>query len=298
MPREQAAIVMTVNINTGNSKKHIIAPTKDTTTIDIFYLSVGLYSVNLGCDGEIQNSVTLSKTNTMKKFLVIIAIILFSPKLIGQDPALLENDWYLEKIIMDSEEYERPYPNFQAILNANTEILIIDHSTCEEGFGSMIQYVGTNIFTIDDSSVVLIGVCGDPDINAFMQFHYQIYLEDNNFAKNPFTYTIENTGSYKTLTVINGDGDVAIYGDQLLNAETFTAPAFKVYPNPTTDYLFIKSQGDLSAYQLYDLNGRKVQKSNLSGTETRMDLSKLPSGLYFLRLYSEETSYTYKIVKE
>ncbi|WP_203296328.1 T9SS type A sorting domain-containing protein [Luteirhabdus pelagi] len=234
----------------------------------------------------------------MKKTLVLlIAIGLFCPRLFGQDPTLLENEWYLEKIIMASEEYERPYSDFEALFNASSETLVVFHPYCEEGFESLIEYEGEDIFTIDDGGVALIGICGDPDVNAFMQLHYQVYLEGE-IAKNPFSYTIEDDGSHKTLTVSNADGDLAIYGDQLLNSEAFTALPLQLYPNPTTDFSFVKAQSGLLNYQLFDLNGRLVAEQQLSGTETRLDLSELPAALYFLRVQSEKATHTYKVVKQ
>ena len=97
----------------------------------------------------------------------------------------------------------------------------------------------------------------------------------------------------------NENGDLAIYGNEPpLDTDTFPLSSIQIYPNPTSDFLFVKAQSGLLDYQLFDLNGRLVTEQQPSGAETRVDLSELPAALYFLRLQSEEGTRTYKIVKK
>lgn len=63
-----------------------------------------------------------------------------------------------------------------------------------------------------------------------------------------------------------------------------------VYPNPARTALFFKSESDAvveGQVQMFDATGRRVLSRSVSGQplrQTRVDVSQLPSGVYFLRL--------------
>ncbi len=59
----------------------------------------------------------------------------------------------------------------------------------------------------------------------------------------------------------------------------------KIYPNPTSNYLFIELptvNNDL--YSIYDINGRLLLKGDLASENNRIDISKLNSGVYILKV--------------
>ena len=60
---------------------------------------------------------------------------------------------------------------------------------------------------------------------------------------------------------------------------------FAVYPNPTKDFVFIKSdKGDINSVTIYDMSGRVVLRQNNVGSLIRMDVESLSSGVYFIDL--------------
>ena len=67
-----------------------------------------------------------------------------------------------------------------------------------------------------------------------------------------------------------------------------------VYPNPTKDILNIVTDLDVKA-SLYDMTGRML-RSNI--TEKQVNLSNLPSGVYFLNIEHEGNIYNKRIIKE
>ncbi len=81
------------------------------------------------------------------------------------------------------------------------------------------------------------------------------------------------------------------------------AEATKVYPNPASDRVFVKSQnlrGDVAEIQLTDLSGKicaeaefDVFNSNLNG---QIAVGHLPAGLYFLTLKNDNQSFTKKVI--
>jgi len=67
-----------------------------------------------------------------------------------------------------------------------------------------------------------------------------------------------------------------------------------VYPNPTKDILNIMTDLDINA-KLYDMTG-KILKSNI--IDKQINLSNLPSGVYFLNIEHEGNIYNKRIIKE
>lgn len=65
-----------------------------------------------------------------------------------------------------------------------------------------------------------------------------------------------------------------------INAETFVK--FDMYPNPTSDNLFINSQGSHN-FQLFDQVGRTIV-SSLFINQVSINISTLPKGLYLVKV--------------
>lgn len=80
----------------------------------------------------------------------------------------------------------------------------------------------------------------------------------------------------------------------------------KAYPNPTTDYLTLEvSDISLSSlsYYLYDMNGKLMQRVNITSYQTTIAMQNLPSAVYFIKVVMSQGSSTqevktFKIVKK
>lgn len=90
------------------------------------------------------------------------------------------------------------------------------------------------------------------------------------------------------ITVITTDiGDIK---SSLFSAE--------IFPNPANDILNIVSDSEIISYELYDAVGRlMLNDSNVSNTESLVNVSSLKHGMYMLRLNTMNGSGTYKIIK-
>jgi hypothetical protein len=73
-----------------------------------------------------------------------------------------------------------------------------------------------------------------------------------------------------------------------------------VYPNPATDKITIKiAEGQApSQLSMMNLNGEEVLTCSLIKPKTQIDISNLPSGVYFVRLTSDRTAEVGKFVKQ
>ncbi len=73
----------------------------------------------------------------------------------------------------------------------------------------------------------------------------------------------------------------------------------KVYPNPATNYIYIKSSLNLQYLNLeiYDINGRMVSfYEHLFNQHLSINISDISSGIYFLKIKNKEFEANYKII--
>lgn len=84
-----------------------------------------------------------------------------------------------------------------------------------------------------------------------------------------------------------------------LNNTVFTKDnTVKLYPNPTADNVTISAKGMVKSVALYDIQGRLLQVTTPNNTQTTLNLSAQPSGLYFVKIITEEGSVVEKLVKQ
>ena len=71
-----------------------------------------------------------------------------------------------------------------------------------------------------------------------------------------------------------------------------------VFPNPTSNFVSIKSKNTIKSIQLFDAQGRLLQTNFSSQKETKLDISEKANGVYFLKIKSEVGVNIEKIVKK
>jgi len=73
---------------------------------------------------------------------------------------------------------------------------------------------------------------------------------------------------------------------------------FRIYPNPTKDYIQIENKGNIQikSISIHDVNGNEIQKHAHPSKE--LDVKKLPAGIYFIQIETEQGICTERIVVE
>ncbi|CAH8281452.1 putative secreted protein (Por secretion system target) [Mariniflexile fucanivorans] len=92
------------------------------------------------------------------------------------------------------------------------------------------------------------------------------------------------------------------YSSVPLSVTSEEAVKIKMYPNPVQNDLYMSLEAaNLSLKDtkitIYTLNGQKVMQTNPIETKVKMDVSKLSSGVYILKINDSSKSITRKIVK-
>lgn len=87
-------------------------------------------------------------------------------------------------------------------------------------------------------------------------------------------------------------------GSGNLSTENFTSKRFTLYPNPTTEFVYINTDENLTTYMVYDATGKEVQQGTFEG-HYKINLQSLNKGLYYIQISTAKgNTETSKIVKQ
>ncbi len=67
-----------------------------------------------------------------------------------------------------------------------------------------------------------------------------------------------------------------------------------VYPNPSSDYIYIVSDEDVVSYEIYNINGQHIKSGKYKG---QISVKELTNGMYFIRINLKAASTTAKFIK-
>lgn len=98
-------------------------------------------------------------------------------------------------------------------------------------------------------------------------------------------------------------GDKAVYflnvttnGDGSVGIDDMAENNVSVYPNPVADVLNISFNGEIRYVEVYDLVGRMVQR--ITGNVNQISTNEMETGIYVVRVATENGVHVQKIVKE
>ena len=92
--------------------------------------------------------------------------------------------------------------------------------------------------------------------------------------------------------------EVEVYTSSSLKSLGLDNSALVVYPNPTSNQFTIQTSEAIATYSVIDFSGKTLLKGKIDKDSTSVDISQLPSGIYFVRMSGEKRSFMKKIIKE
>ena len=63
--------------------------------------------------------------------------------------------------------------------------------------------------------------------------------------------------------------------------------SINIYPNPTNNLLFIRSDQAIKSVSLYDISGKQILNKQLNSSIGQLDITRLKNGVYILHLLDE-----------
>lgn len=92
---------------------------------------------------------------------------------------------------------------------------------------------------------------------------------------NDLTDTTSKT--YSWFRKYRSDGYVGVKGDLPV------APEIRIFPNPASHNVIIEAQDQISGYEVFDINGRKIMSGNPHENAVSIDIKDLEAGVYVIK---------------
>ena len=77
-----------------------------------------------------------------------------------------------------------------------------------------------------------------------------------------------------------------------------TIDGFSYYPNPVNNSLNLSAQNDIQNIMIFDMTGKEVMNITPNTMDTQVDMSRLNSGMYFVKVRINDQLTAFKVVKE
>ena len=72
----------------------------------------------------------------------------------------------------------------------------------------------------------------------------------------------------------------------------------QIYPNPTKDFIYLKSTQEVLTIEVFDGSGRKVMEAKPNQKEPSINLQRLSAGMYMVKTRTKEGDSVYKVIKK
>ncbi|SHG05218.1 T9SS type A sorting domain-containing protein [Chryseobacterium sp. OV279] len=240
----------------------------------------------------------------MKK-LLLPAVIIVSTLFQAQSSELISTTWNLKKVIKNNITYDLPQNSeigtptltFTPPPGASGTYVTMNSPFCGTNVWAMIYLMDihpTN-FTFWTYGAGPNETCTLPEnVNfANQYYHYFAFNSDNH------NYVITSSGNTRNLVLTNNLGDKAFYESGFLTTKELDASkvaSIKIYPNPVKDsFLEIKGVERIEWTKIYNAEGRLIQQNS---TDSRIDVSGLSKGGYFLEIKSQKGISRHQFIRE
>lgn len=125
------------------------------------------------------------------------------------------------------------------------------------------------------------------------------YSNQNGTVIPATTPLVNNTTYYVSQN--NGQCESKVFAITVYNqlgVSDINKAEFTYYPNPVKDVLNITGKSDVSKVEMFELSGKKILSQNAKAKNVQFNLSTFASGVYILKVTSDKTTETFKIIKK
>lgn len=174
----------------------------------------------------------------------------------------------------------KPASNLQATTNG-TNITLTWNASLET------DIVGYNVYKSNSEFGIYTKLTSNPIVD--LNYTDSSYNSDDWYMVRAIK--LQTTGSG---TFLNPSIGISNNVASLFNRD-FELETISIYPNPTKNSLTILSDSDLTSYQIIDLQGKVVLANNFSSKT--IDINQLETGVYLIKILSNDKSVIKKFVK-
>lgn len=84
---------------------------------------------------------------------------------------------------------------------------------------------------------------------------------------------------------------------EIQGTSEFAKKGFSAYPNPVNDKLNIQAKERINSVVIYNVLGQQVYSANVDALQSTIDMSRMASGAYFVKVNINGTEGTVKVIK-
>ncbi|AOW19194.1 T9SS type A sorting domain-containing protein [Urechidicola croceus] len=161
----------------------------------------------------------------------------------------------------------------------DTEEVIIEGNSISSGdvYIAVYDECEGNILACDtDGSVTL------SNLNVGQEYYIQVWTNESGVTRG-----MSSEGTFN-LSVV----------DRALSIEDNIIEGFSIYPNPVNDVLRFAAQDNIDEISVYNLLGQEVLRTQPKVLNTQVDMAKLPTGMYVIKVKVGQQLGSYRVVKE
>lgn len=113
-------------------------------------------------------------------------------------------------------------------------------------------------------------------------------------------HTLKHTIPTAVFNQQQGDVYLSVYmqgkSNAALDVKDIKTVDVNIYPNPTSDFVNIRSKSDVASISLFSIDGKKLSENH---GENRINISNYTTGIYFLNIVLKDgTAFKHKIIKK
>jgi len=158
-------------------------------------------------------------------------------------------------------------------------------------------YVGSHEALVQysnkDGQTIEAYISGKPASKGFE--HYKIYRDGSNIgtaSDEAYSDVLPGYGSYNyTVTAYYSEGESVHSNSVQVNwevgIEEYGSVDFKIYPNPADNKVVIESSEDIIEVRMQEISGKNIFSKKNPKEKSLMDISKFPSGVYYIIVKTE-----------
>ncbi|MCD1116589.1 T9SS type A sorting domain-containing protein [Chryseobacterium turcicum] len=158
--------------------------------------------------------------------------------------------------------------------------------------GSVLEVadVLSNYNTVDEFTAIAVDNDGNYVLGGF--FHQQLFTDANdNIPTMALNVTTGKSQNFFTKYAKSVCSNLSV-------EETALEAGLQFYPNPVQDVLSIKSKNKLENFEMYSSTGQNIKRGNLQNTNAQINMSGLTAGVYYVKVKTENSVVTEKIIKK
>lgn len=141
-----------------------------------------------------------------------------------------------------------------------------------------------------------------PDGSVLYDYDFDSPWPDYTAAWAQWNYVVDNTwpeGVYTIHATFGGKNYETIFGVRTtLGIEDLQKTEISIYPNPTSNTLYVEANSQIDKVEVFDLLGRNVLEISPSSEKTELNMGGLKAGMYITVISSEGKKTVKKIVKQ